>query len=207
MVKFKQRLSEGDISLFLRSRRGHRPLTESRSLPARPLHAPPPPSYPQPANQEPVTKIVKETIGQIAESEKEVEWAAREVEYIIRKERRAIEEFEKRSGGGEGGRSRGGVGTLKSWINLKIETDKNNQAAKEDMKRAAVAMKAAEDTICRMEDRLEEEERRLQARATELRRKSQDMFKLVDHRAMVKTAEQARHTEEGVERLCQITSL
>jgi len=29
-------------------------------------------------------RIVKETIGKIAESEKEVEWAAREVEYIIR---------------------------------------------------------------------------------------------------------------------------
>ena len=29
-------------------------------------------------------RIVKDTIGQIAESEKEVEWAAREMEYIIR---------------------------------------------------------------------------------------------------------------------------
>jgi hypothetical protein len=46
---------------------------------------------------------------------------------LCRKEKRAIEEFERKSGGE--GRARG-VGTLKSWINLKIETDKNHQVYK-----------------------------------------------------------------------------
>ncbi len=46
---------------------------------------------------------------------------------LCRKEKRAIEEFERKSGGEGRGR---GVGTLKSWINLKIETDKNHQVYK-----------------------------------------------------------------------------
>ena len=65
-------------------------------------------------------RSVHETIGQIAESEKEVEWAAREVEYLIRRERRAIEQFEKGNG----------VTSIKGWLNLKRETDKNHQVAK-----------------------------------------------------------------------------
>ncbi|XP_023337365.1 uncharacterized protein LOC111708278 [Eurytemora carolleeae] len=198
MVKLKGRMSEGDISLFLsRSRRGHKPLLETRSLPVRPNRAP--------DTAEPVAKIVKDTIGQIAESEKEVEWAAREMEYIIRKERRAIEDFEKKTGGE--GKSRG-MGVLTSWMNLKRETDKNHQAAKEDMKRASVAMKAAEDKISSIEDRLEEEERQLQIRARALRRKSEDIFKFVDHhRIMVSRAESARVTSEGDVRYCEVTSL
>jgi len=197
MVKFKPRLSEGDISMFLRSRRGHRPLLETRSLPVKPSRG---------VEQcQPVSTIVQETMGQILESEKEVEWAAREVEYIIRKEKRAIEEFEKRTGG-EGGKTEG-VRTLKNWLNLKRETDKNNQAAKEDMRKAAVAMKAAEDKITLMEDRLEEEERQLQARAVALRRKSEDVFKLVDHRTLVARAEEERITCEGDVRYCEVTSL
>ena len=35
-----------------------------------------------------IYRVVKETIGAIAESEKEVEYAAREMEYIIRSEKR-----------------------------------------------------------------------------------------------------------------------
>lgn len=70
MVNLKQRLSEGDISLFLRrSRTSHKPLTQSKSCPVK---------------TDSVTKVVKDTIGMIAESEKEVEYAAREVEYLIR---------------------------------------------------------------------------------------------------------------------------
>ena len=46
---------------------------------------------------------------------------------LFRKEKRAIEEFEKRTGG-EGGKAKG-VGTLTSWINLKRETEKNNQVS------------------------------------------------------------------------------
>jgi len=98
MVGLKQRLSEGDISVFLRRSRGsngHRPLGPSKSCPVK---APP------------VAKVVKETIGAIAESEKEVEFAAREMEHIIRRERRAIEAFEKRSSGG------GGVGQILFFI-------------------------------------------------------------------------------------------
>ena len=36
-------------------------------------------------------RVVKETIGSLAESEKEVEFAAREMEYIIMKEKKAME--------------------------------------------------------------------------------------------------------------------
>merc|ERR1719250_393937 len=109
----------------------------------------------------------------IAESEKEVEYAAREVEYLIRREKRAIEVFEKRVN------AKGGMGTIRGWLSLKRETDKNHQAAIEDMKRATDAMKAAEDKVAAIGDRMDEEERRLQERATELRRKSCDLFKLV----------------------------
>lgn len=201
MVNLKQRLSEGDISLFLRrSRTSHKPLTQSKSCPVK---------------TDSVTKVVKDTIGMIAESEKEVEYAAREVEYLIRREKRAIEVFEKRSS------SKGGVGTIRGWLSLKRETDKNHQAAIEDMKRATDAMKAAEDKVAAIGDRMEEEERRLQERATELRRKSCDLFKLVTDKAekvekteqvekmveKIEKAEKAKVTEEGEVRLCEVTSL
>eukprot|EP00092_Neocalanus_flemingeri_P001744 GFUD01001862.1.p1 GENE.GFUD01001862.1~~GFUD01001862.1.p1 ORF type:complete len:146 (+),score=54.72 GFUD01001862.1:229-666(+) len=144
----------------------------------------------------------------IAESEKEVEYAAREMEYLIRREKRAIEVFEKRSS------AKGGVGTIRGWLSLKRETDKNHQAAIEDMKRATDAMKAAEDKVAAIGDRMEEEERRLQERATELRRKSCDLFKLVtdktESRGMVEKvekAENAKVTEDGEIRICQVTSL
>jgi len=211
MVNLKQRLSEGDISLFLRrSRTSHRPLTQSKSCPVK---------------TDPVTKVVKDTIGMIAESEKEVEYAAREMEHLIRREKRAIEEFEKRTS------ARGGVGTIRGWLNLKRETNKNHQAAIEDMKRATDAMKAAEDKVAAIGDRMDEEERRLQERATELRRKSCDLFKLVADKTekveivdepekmvenvvepekmveKVEKAEKARMTEEGEIRICAVTSL
>ena len=41
--------------------------------------------------------MVRDTVGMIAESEREVEAAARQVENIIKRERRAIAEFEQRS--------------------------------------------------------------------------------------------------------------
>jgi len=194
MVNLKQRLSEGDISLFLRrSRTSHKPLAQSKSCPVK---------------TDSVTKVVKDTIGMIAESEKEVEYAAREMEYLIRREKRAIEVFEKRSN------SKGGVGTIRGWLSLKRETDKNHQAALEDMKRATDAMKAAEDKVAAIGDRMEEEERRLQERATELRRKSCDLFKLVsdktDARGMVEKVEEAENTkvtEDGEIRICEVTSL
>merc|ERR1719250_335495 len=79
----------------------------------------------------------------IAESEKEVEYAAREVEYLIRREKRAIEVFEKRVN------AKGGMGTIRGWLSLKRETDKNHQAA-------------VEDKVAAIGDRMDEEERRLQ---------------------------------------------
>jgi len=186
--------------LLRRSRTSHRPLSQSKSCPVK---------------TDSVTKVVKDTIGMIAESEKEVEYAAREVEYLIRREKRAIEEFEKRNS------SKGGVGTIRGWLNLKRETDKNHQAAIEDMKRATDAMKAAEDKVAAIGDRMEEEERRLQERATELRRKSCDLFKLVTDKtekvekdeepenmvAKVEKAEKTIVTAEGEVRICQVTSL
>jgi len=191
----------GDISLFLRrSRTSHKPLAQSKSCPVK---------------TDSVTKVVKDTIGMIAESEKEVEYAAREVEYLIRREKRAIEVFEKRSS------SKGGVGTIRGWLSLKRETDKNHQAAIEDMKRATDAMKAAEDKVAAIGDRMDEEERRLQERATELRRKSCDLFKLVPDKKeklekneasekmvdKVEKAERTKVTEDGEIRLCEVTSL
>ena len=103
-----------------------------------------------------VFRVVKDTIGSIAESEKEVEFAAREMEYIIRKEKRAIEEFERKN------RRNGGIGTIRGWLTLKKESDKNRQAALEDMKRAMEAVKVAEEKITAIGDRFEEEERKLQ---------------------------------------------
>ena len=40
-----------------------------------------------------LSRIVEEAMGQIAESEKEVEWAAREVEHIIRLDLRNFSSF------------------------------------------------------------------------------------------------------------------
>jgi len=197
MVNLKQRLSEGDVSLLLRrSRNGnHKPLAYSKSCPVR---------------IEPVAKVVKDTIGSIAESEKEVESARNGMECIIRREKRAIEDFERRS------RTSGGVGTLRGWLTLKRETDKNRQAAFEDMKRAMEAVKVAENKVAAIGDRLEEEEQKLQERATVLRRKSCDMFKKVsidkEKRSStvieaVEKAERANVAENGEIRLVQITSL
>jgi len=190
MVGLKQRLSEGDISVLLRRSRGsggHRPLGPSKSCPVK---APP------------VDKVVKDTIGAIAESEKEVEFAAREMEHIIRRERRAIEAFEKRSSGS------GGVGTIRGWFNLKRETDKNHQAAIEEMRRATDKMRLAEQKVAAIGERMEEEEERLAERARELRRKSTGVFQFVtDNRAMITKAENARVSEDGELRICQVTSL
>jgi len=197
MVNLKQRLSEGDVSLLLRRSRNvnHKPLSYSKSCPVR---------------IEPVAKVVKDTIGSIAESEKEVESARNGMECIIRREKRAIEDFERRS------RTSGGVGTLRGWLTLKRETDKNRQAAFEDMKRAMEAVKVAEDKVAAIGDRLEEEEKKLQERATVLRRKSCDMFKKVsidkEKRSStvieaVEQAERANVADNGEIRLVQITSL
>ena len=101
-------------------------------------------------------RVVKDTIGSIAESEKEVECAAREMETIIRKEKRAIEEFERKNS------RNGGIGTIRGWLSLKKESDRNKQAALEDMKRAMDAVKVAEEKVAAIGDRLEEEERKLQ---------------------------------------------
>ena len=103
-----------------------------------------------------VFRVVKDTIGSIAESEKEVEFAAREMEYIIRKEKRAIEEFERKNS------RNGGIGTIRGWLTLKRQSDKNKQTALDDMKRAMEAVKVAEEKVVAIGDRLEEEERKLQ---------------------------------------------
>jgi len=197
MVNLKQRLSEGDISMILRrSKNVHKPLSYSKSCPMR---------------VESVSKVVKDTIGSIAESEKEVESAARGMEYIISKEKRAIEEFERKS------KINGGRGTLRGWITLKKESEKNRRAALEDMKRAMDAVKIAEGNVIALGDRLEEDERKLQERATALRRKSCDLFKKVsdkdkERRALtivdaVEQAEKAAFSEDGDLRFQQITSL
>merc|ERR550532_208947 len=144
--------------ILRRSKNVHKPLSYSKSCPMR---------------VESVSKVVKDTIGSIAESEKEVESAARGMEYIISKERRAIEEFERKS------QINGGRGTLRGWITLKKESEKNRRAALEDMRRAMEAVKVAEGNVIALGDRLEEDERELQERATALRRKSCDLFKKV----------------------------
>jgi len=194
MVNLKQRLSEGDISIFLRrSRNAHRPLTQSKSCPVK---------------TESVSKVVRDTVGMIAESEREVEAAARQVENIIKRERRAIAEFEQRSS------AQGGRGTIRGWLSLKRETDKNRVAALQDVRRATTAMKQAEEKVAAIGDKLEEEEQRLQERATELRRKSCDLFKLVHEKPEMKTmvdtveeAEHARVSENGELRNLEVTSL
>ena len=128
------------------------------------------------------------------------------------KEKRAIEEFERKS------QINGGRGTLRGWITLKKESEKNRQAALEDMRRAMEAVKVAEGNVIALGDRLEEDERKLQERATALRRKSCDLFKKVpgkDRRAStasaivdaVNQAEKAEYSENGEMRFQQITSL
>ena len=129
------------------------------------------------------------------------------------KEKRAIEEFERKS------KINGGRGTLRGWITLKKESEKNRRAALEDMKRAMDAVKIAEGNVIALGDRLEEDERKLQERATALRRKSCDLFKKVsdkdkERRALtivivdaVEQAEKAAFSEDGDLRFQQITSL
>ena len=101
-------------------------------------------------------RVVKETIGSLAESEKEVEFAAREMEYIIRKEKRAIEEFERKSSRNDW------IGKIRAWLTLKRLSDKNKKTAINDMKRAMEAVKIAEERVVAIGNRLEEEERELQ---------------------------------------------
>ena len=101
-------------------------------------------------------RVVKETIGSLAESEKEVEFAAREMEYIIRKEKRAIEEFERKNSRNDW------IGKIRVWLTLKRLSDKNKKTVINDMKRAMEAVKIAEEKVVAIGDRLEEEERELQ---------------------------------------------
>ena len=107
---------------------------------------------------------------------------------------------------------------MRGWITLKKESEKNRQAALEDMRRAMEAVKVAEGNVIALGDRLEEDERKLQERATALRRKSCDLFKKVsgkDRRAStasaivdaVNQAEKAEFSENGEMRFQQITSL
>ena len=130
--------------------------------------------------------------------------------FLFRREKRAIEEFERKN------RRTGGVGTLRGWLTLKRETDKNREAAFQDMKRAMEAVKVAEDKVAAIGDRLEEEEKKLQERATVLRRKSCDLFKRVSDKEKrsstiivdaVEQAEKATYSENGELRVVQITSL
>ena len=100
---------------------------------------------------------------------------------------------------------------------MKKESEKNRRAALEDMKRAMDAVKIAEGNVIALGDRLEEDERKLQERATALRRKSCDLFKKVsdkdkERRALtivdaVEQAEKAAFSEDGDLRFQQITSL
>ena len=101
-------------------------------------------------------RVVKETIGSLAESEKEVEFAAREMEYIIRKEKRAIEEFERKNSRNDW------IGKIRAWLTLKRLSDKNKKTVINDMKRAMEAVKIAEEKVVAIGDILEEEERELQ---------------------------------------------
>ena len=134
------------------------------------------------------------------------------MKYFYSKEKRAIEEFERKS------QINGGRGTLRGWITLKKESEKNRQAALEDMRRAMEAVKVAEGNVIALGDRLEEDERKLQERATALRRKSCDLFKKVADKERrsstastivdaVTQAEKAEYSEDGELRFQQITSL
>ena len=103
-----------------------------------------------------VFRVVKDTIGSIAESEKEVEFAAREMEYIIRKEKRAIEEFERKNSRNDW------IGKIRAWLTLKRLSDKNKKTVINDMKRAMEAVRVTEEKVVAIGFRLEEEERELQ---------------------------------------------
>ena len=99
-------------------------------------------------------------------------------------------------------------------MTLKRESDKNRQAALEDAKRAMEAVRVAENKVAAIGDRLEEEERRLEERASALRRKSCDLFKLVkcDKEKMtvadaVDKTERAAVAEDGEVREVLVTSL
>ena len=105
---------------------------------------------------------------------------------------------------------------MRGWLMLQRETDNNRQAAIEDMRRAMDAVKLAEDKVAAIGDRLDEEEKKLQERATALRRRSCDLFKKVsldkEKRCStvveaVTTAENAIYTEDGELRIVQVTSL
>ena len=86
------------------------------------------------------------------------------------------------------------------------------------MRRAMEAVKVAEGNVIALGDRLEADERKLQERATALRRKSCDLFKKVADKERrsstastivdaVTHAEKAEYSEDGELRLQQITSL
>ena len=72
------------------------------------------------------------------------------------KEKKAIEEFEKKSS------RNGGIGKIRAWLTLKRLSNKNMKTAINDIERAMEAVKIAEEKVVAIGDRLEEEERELQ---------------------------------------------
>ena len=72
------------------------------------------------------------------------------------KEKKAIEEFEKKSS------RNGGIGKIRAWLTLKRLSDKNMQTVINDMKRAMEAVRVTEEKVVAIGFRLEEEERELQ---------------------------------------------
>ena len=78
------------------------------------------------------------------------------MEYIIRKEKRAIEEFERKNSRNDW------IGKIRAWLTLKRLSDKNKKTVINDMKRAMEAVKIAEEKVVAIGNRLEEEERELQ---------------------------------------------
>ena len=63
---------------------------------------------------------------------------------------------------GTAGRLVSGTATIMGWFSLKRETEKNHQAALEDVRRATNAVRAAEEKLVEMGVTLEEEERQLE---------------------------------------------
>ena len=100
------------------------------------------------------------------------------------------------------------MGTLRGWLTLKIETNKNKEASIQDMERAMEAAKEAENKVVAFSDRLDYEERRLQERAAVLRRKSTELFQRVpERRKTTIVVDVVEQIVDGQLKMVQITSL
>ena len=100
------------------------------------------------------------------------------------------------------------MGTLRGWLTLKIETNKNREASIHDMERAMEAVKEAENRVVAFSDRLDYEEKRLEERAAVLRRKSSELFKFVpERRKTTIVVDVVEQIVDGQLQMVQISSL